>query len=155
ARVDTTFRKAKKARELSMKFTATLESYKNQMIEEAGGIDSVTGKIKHDDDINIPTRLFVENGGKRGKELKKEMAGIREELLNLLNAEDRKEAEKSLSLKVDQPMDGKSWEVAKFNQVPVVAAVTLLSKYQNDMLSAESHVVETLYNSIYENTEKV
>jgi gliding motility-associated protein GldM len=155
ARVDTTFRKAKKARELSLKFTAMLETLKKQMIEEAGGVDAVTGKIKRDDDIKIPTRLFVENQGKRGKELKKEMETIRAELLGLLNAKDRKAAEQSLSLKVDEPIDGKSWEVAKFNQVPVVAAVTLLSKYQNDMLSAEGHVVETLYNSIYEKTEKV
>src|SRR6478672_10702338 len=38
ARVDTTYRKAKKARELSLKLTNTLEDCKKKMIAEAGGI---------------------------------------------------------------------------------------------------------------------
>ena len=154
-RVDEAYSKAREVRELSMKFTSALEEYKKQMIAEAGGIDPETGKIKRDDDINIPTRLFVENDGKNGKALKKEIETTRQKLLGLLSADDRKEAEQSLSLKTDDANDGKAWEVAKFNQVPVVAAVTLLTKYQNDMLSAEGHVVEKLYNSVYATTEKV
>lgn len=155
ARVDTIYRKAKKARELSAKFTAKLEQYKKQMIAEAGGIDPETGKIKRDDDIDISTRLFVENNGRNGKELKQHIETTRVELLNLLEENDRKEAEQYLSLGIDEAKNGKPWEVANFNQVPVVAAVTLLSKYQNDMLSAEGHVVEKLYNSVYAKTEKV
>lgn len=146
--------KAEKAKVLSNKLNALLEQYKQQIIKEAGGIDAETGKIHRDDDIDIATRIFVENDGTKGKELKKEIEETRVQLLALLNDKDKNEAEKSLALKIDEPKSG-SWEYARFNHVPAVAAVTLLSKYQNDVLSAEGHVVQSLYNSINNKAEIV
>ena len=58
-------------------------------------------------------------------------------------------------MKIDKPVSDKPWEYARFNQVPVVAAVTLLTKYQNDVLSAENHVIETLYGSISSGIERI
>jgi gliding motility-associated protein GldM len=149
------FEKSKHARELSAKLYALLEQYKKQMIEEAGGIDAETGKIKRDDDINVPTLLFVENGGKKGKDLRQQIETTRAELIKLLPDNEKATVDKSLALKVDAPVGGVQWEVAKFNHVPVVAAVTLLTKYQNDLLAAESHIIETLYGSINKEMTKV
>ena len=149
------FVKAQKAKELSSKLYSLLDQYKSQMIKEAGGIDAANGKIKRDDDIDIPTRLFVENGGKAGKDLKLQIEMTRTELLSLLSAGERADAEKSLPLKTETVEKDKTWEYAKFNQVPVVAAVTLLSKYQNDLLSAESHIIETLFGDIDRDKHKV
>ena len=149
------FIKAEKAKVLSAKLYALLDQYKSQMIKDAGGIDNLSGKIKRDDDIDIATRLFVENNGKTGKDLKLKIDSTRLELLNLLDGADRAEAEKSMPLKTDEARDGKTWEYAKFNLVPVVAAVTLLSKYQNDLLSAESHIIETLFGDIDRDKHKV
>ena len=149
------FVKAEKAKVLSSRLYALLDQYKSQMIKDAGGIDNLSGKIKRDDDIDIATRLFVENNGKTGKDLKLKIDSTRLELLNLLEGADRTEAEKSMPLKTDEARDGKTWEYAKFNLVPVVAAVTLLSKYQNDLLSAESHIIETLFGGIDRDKHKV
>jgi gliding motility-associated protein GldM len=147
--------KAQRAKELSAKLYALLDQYKGQMIKDAGGIDNISGKIKRDDDIDISTRLFVENNGKAGKDLKLQIDSTRLELLKLLDMPDRAEVEKSMPLKTDEVVEGKTWEYAKFNQVPVVAAVTLLSKYQNDLLSAESHIIETLFGDIDRDKHKV
>ena len=117
------FLKSKQARTVSAKLYTLLEQYKKEMIVEAGGIDAETGKIKRDDDINVPTRMFVENGGTKGKALKQQIETTRKELLDLLPAEEQAEVEKSLSLKMDEPVASSSWEFAKFNHVPVVAAV--------------------------------
>ncbi len=149
------FEKANKARQLSQKLYALLEQYKQQMTQEAGGIDAETGKIKRDDDIDIATRLFVENNGQKGKDLKVRIETTRNELLALLDEPDRSELAKGFSLKLDAAKDGKAWEYATFNHVPVIAAVTTLSKYQNDVLAAESHIVNRLYGSIYEKSIKV
>ena len=149
------FEKSKQARAVSSKLYALLEQYKKEMIAEAGGIDTETGKIKRDDDINVPTRMFVEDGGTKGKALKQQIEITRAELLKLVPDEARTDVEKSLSLKIDAPVAGNSWEFAKFNHVPVVAAVTLLTKYQNDLLGAESHIIETLYSSIDKKQIKV
>ena len=142
------YEKSLQVKAVSAKLYTLLEQYKSEMITEAGGIDAETGKIKRDDDINVPTRMFVEDGGKKGKELKKQIEAARAELLQLVPETDRAEVDKSLSLKTDMPAGANSWEFAKFNHVPVVAAVTLLSKYQNDLLGAESYVIERLYKSI-------
>ncbi len=142
------YENAKRAHEVSAKLYNLLEQYKKEIIAEAGGIDAETGKIKRDDDVNVATLMFVEDGGKKGKELKAQIEATRAQLLTLVPGQARAGVEKSLSLKVDDPGDGNTWEYAKFNHVPVVAAVTLLNKYQNDLLGAENHVVETLYKSI-------
>jgi gliding motility-associated protein GldM len=153
ARAKGAYDKAEQAKVLSERLNNLLEQYKKQMIAEAGGIDAETGKIKRDDDLDIATRLFVENNGAKGKKLRTDIEDTRTKLLALLNDADRVEAEKSLSLKIDKPANGNTWEFAKFNQVPVVAAVTLLSKYQNDVLSAEGLVVQKLYSSIYADSD--
>jgi gliding motility-associated protein GldM len=147
--------KAERAKELSTQLYSLLAQYKTQMIAEAGGLDAITGKIKRDDDIEIATRMFVENNGRNGKDLKLRIENTRAELLKLLSDADRAEGDKLLPLKTNDVDKGKTWEYAKFNQVPVVAAVTLLSKYQNDLLSAESHVIETLFGSIDRDKHKV
>ncbi len=143
------------ARQLSSHLYDLLEQYKMQMIAEAGGVDTSTGKIRHDDDIDIATRMFVENGGKKGRELKTEIEATRQKLLALLHEPLRTGVSQSLSLKAEQNEGAKSWEYAKFNHVPVVAAVTILSKYQNDLLGAESHIIGELYNSINANIKNV
>lgn len=156
AKAKVAYEQAKQARMLSQKLYGLLEAYKQAMITEAGGIDKETGKILRDDNIDISTRLFVENNGSKGKQLKKEIESTREQLLALIADEnERKKTAEGLALKLELPRDGKAWEFATFNHVPVVAAVTTLTKYQNDVLNAENHIVESLYNSVYANTEKV
>jgi gliding motility-associated protein GldM len=156
AKAKVAFEQARKARGLSQKLYSLLEVYKQSMINEAGGIDEETGKIIRDDNIDISTRLFVENNGSKGKQLKKDIETTREQLLALIADEgERKKTAEGLALKLEQPKDGKAWEFATFNHVPVVAAVTTLTKYQNDVLNAENHIVESLYASVYANTEKV
>lgn len=147
-RAQQAYEKSQQARALSKQLNDLLEKYKQQMISEAGGIDKETGKIKRDDDINVPTHIMVENNAVNGKELKKQIIDTRTKLLALLNEADRKSIEKSLALKIDEPKGEVTWEHAKFNSVPVVAAVTLLSKYQSDVLAAEGHIVEKLYSNI-------
>lgn len=142
------YENSKKAREISSKLFDLLEQYKKEIISQAGGIDAETGKIKRDDDVNIATLMFVEDGGKKGKELKAQIESTRAELLKLVPEQDRAGVDKSLALKINEPAAGNTWEYASFNHVPVVAAVTLLNKYQNDLLGAENHVVENLYKSI-------
>lgn len=154
ARAEVAYKKAQHARELSNKLYDLLEQYKQQMITQAGGIDAETGKIKRDDDLDVSTRLFVENGGQKGKDLRLQIESTRKELIALLDEGGKKNAEQSLALKVDE-VPGKTWEYAKFNQVPVVAAVTVLSKIQNDLLSAEGNVIENLYGSVYKEVDKV
>lgn len=147
-RAQEAYEKSQQVRTLSKQLNDLLEKYKQQMIAESGGIDEETGKIKRDDDVNVPTHIMVENNAANGRLLKQQIIDTRNKMLALLSEKDRKAIEPSLALKIDEPKDGVTWEHAKFNSVPTVAAVTLLSKYQSDVLAAEGHIVERLYANI-------
>lgn len=156
-RAQEAYEKSQQVRVLSKQLNDLIEKYKQQMIAESGGIDAETGKIKRDDDVNVPTHIMVENNAANGRQLKQQILNTRNKMLALLNDKDRKAIEPTLALKIEEPkQEGVTWEHAKFNSVPTVAAVTLLSKYQSDVLAAEGHIVERLYGSINgENVEVV
>ncbi len=42
----------------------------------------------------------------------------------------------------------KTWERANFEQLPLVAAITMLTKFKTDVLNAESDVINTLLNQV-------
>ena len=61
--------KAQKAKKISADLTALLEQYKVEIIKQAKGIDPETDDIVERDNIDVATRMFVEEGAgvKRGK----------------------------------------------------------------------------------------
>jgi gliding motility-associated protein GldM len=145
--------KAEAAQRISKALYDRLEQYKQQIIKEAGGTDPATGQLVHNDDIDIATRLFVEQA--EGKKLKADIEQARQQLLALPADADRGSFASSIPLQTEEPKDGLSWEFHKFNHVPAVAAVTLLSKYQNDVLASENQLVEYFYSKIDYDKHKV
>jgi gliding motility-associated protein GldM len=153
------FDKAQKAKKLAADLNALLQQYKDSMIAEAKGYDPETGEIEERDNIDIATRTFVEErsktkeGKQKGKDLQDQINKTRQELLNLVDEKDR--ANFKLPLTTDLPKgkpgeDKKTWEFATFNHVPVTAAVTILTKFQNDVVSSEGAVIEYLIKKIGE-----
>jgi hypothetical protein len=71
------------------------------------------------------------------------------------DANERKEIEKILNLDTKSTEPNKPWEYNQFNHMPAVAAITVLSKYQNDLKNVEAKILENLYKSIDEADYKV
>ncbi|MBS1686397.1 MAG: gliding motility protein GldM [Bacteroidetes bacterium] len=138
--------KAQEVRKVSMALYDRLEAYKQQVIKEAGGFNKETGQLISNDNIDIATRIFVEE--KHGKELKEDILRTSQQLLAIAPESERRELEAAMPLLIEEPKDAQSWEFHKFNHVPTVAAVTLLSKYQNDILATENQLVEHFYKQI-------
>ena len=61
--------KAQEAKKISKEIFDQIEAYKAEIIKEAKGIDPESGDIVQRDNIDVATRIFVENGGKKGKDL--------------------------------------------------------------------------------------
>ncbi|MCS6934478.1 MAG: hypothetical protein NZM35_04910 [Chitinophagales bacterium] len=149
---------AQEAKKISNELYKLLQTYKDTMIAEAGGIDPETGDIVGRDNIDIATRLFVEErsktkeGKQKGKDLQEKIMQTRNKLLSFIDEKDR--ANFKLPLIAEEPKakggEKKSWEFATFNHVPVTAAVTILSKFQNDVISSEGAVIEYLIKKIGE-----
>ncbi|MFN8285265.1 MAG: GldM family protein [Chitinophagales bacterium] len=142
--------KAQKAKKISADLNALLEGYKTDIIKQAKGIDPETGDIVERDNIDIATRMFVEEGAgvKRGRELQQKLLDARKELLALSDNAVK------ISLDAQTPKkkgeEGAKWEYLTFSHVPTTAAVTILSKFQNDVISSEGAVVEYLIKKIGE-----
>jgi len=148
------FDKAQQAKVVATELYDLLEKYKKTIIEQAK-INPETGDLEQRDNVDIPTKLFVEEGEgiKNGKGLQKKIVETREKLLSLIDEKDR--ANFSLSLNGEVPKlkgteKNATWEFATFNHVPATAALTILSKFQNDAKSAEGAVIEYLIKKIGE-----
>jgi len=145
--------KAQLARKYSADLNQLLEKYKKDVIAEAK-IDPETGDLEQRDNIDIATRMFVEEGEgiKRGNALQQQILDTRKKLIDLLDEKDK--ANFNFPLNAEKPKlkgdASASWAFATFNHVPATAALTILSKFQNDVVSSEGIVAEYLIKKIGE-----
>jgi gliding motility-associated protein GldM len=110
------------------------------------------------DNLDIATRIMIEE--KEGPKLKARLEKYRSDLLGLLNdpnmkildADTRKQFENSIQLNLAPPKvqdkSNKAWEAAYFHMVPTVAAVTILSKFQNDVRTTENKAVAFCHQQV-------
>lgn len=128
-----------------------IESQKAQIIKEAGGdINNPEKKFKESDQ-ETATRIMVGKGG--GKELLKKLGDYKTAVL-AVDPEIKAKFENSLPINLDKPVTqskaNKTWEAAYFNMVPTVAALTILSKFQNDIKTTENRIVQECHNKVGE-----
>lgn len=146
--------KAQKAKKIGTELNALLETYKKEIVKQAGGIDPETDDILERDNIDVATRMFVEEGPgvKRGRELQQKILDARKNLLALVDDKDRANFKIALDAKTPKKKgeEGAKWEYLTFSHVPATAAITILSKFQNDVVSSEGAVIEYLIKKIGE-----
>jgi len=126
-----------------------LQSLKDQILKEAGANYAKGDSSYKDDNLDIATRIMVEKGA--GKELLKRLIDYKTKVLNEA-PEIGKEFANSLPINITKPKTtskgNNSWEAAYFRMVPTVAALTILSKFQNDVKTAENKVVTFCHEQV-------
>jgi gliding motility-associated protein GldM len=140
---------AANAQKLSADMATYLESLKGDLKKEAD-LKLIDGKESYrEDNLDASTRLFETNG--KGKQLEDKLKQYREAMLNL-HPDIRKEFEKTLpiDLTVPKSQEGttKDFTQTYFHMTPTVAALTMLSKFQNNVKNAENQVVTFAHNQI-------
>ena len=110
------------------------------------------GKMVEDfklDGLDASTRIFETEG--KGKEFEAKLSAYKTALL-ALDPDIRKEFEKTLPIDVTPPpsMEGhvKDFTASYFHMTPTIAALTMLSKFQNNIKNAENQVVTYCHNQI-------
>lgn len=139
--------KAEQVKAQTSSLVTYIDSLKAKIIAESGGVDD-SGQIKRMDDLDAPSRV-MENW-KNGPELKKRMETLRDNLLAYYKPGEREAAAKVFPLRIDEPPKGskKDWSQLNFDMVPSIAALTILSKFQNDVKNSEAQVIDYLYGQI-------
>lgn len=153
-RTEPYYNKALEANKESNELYKYIEDIKQQMIQEADGIDKETGEIAQAKDTDIPTRMMIENG--KGAELQNKINQTREDLIAILrkanlSSQTLKTIQKDMVLKAEDPVDdreNRDWATYRFQSVPVAAAVTLLTKVQNDVKNTQADIIDRLLKAI-------
>jgi gliding motility-associated protein GldM len=145
------FPKAQQVATTSKALYDYIGTLKSKIFTEAGGNPNDPTVKWKEDNLDIVTRLMVKGG--EGKKLFAALTKYKTDILGIDSAI-KTEFEKSLQIDLSNPpgQDGKTkaWDVAYFNMVPTVAGLTILSKFQNDIKTAENKVVAFCHTKVGE-----
>ena len=138
--------KALTAQDLSLKMATYIDDLKQQLKQGAGLKED--GSFK-EDNLDASTRLFETKG--KGSELEKKLMEYKEAMLNI-DSSIRNQFANNFPVTVEVPkgQEGKvrSFTSTYFHMTPTVAALTMLSKFQNNVKNAENQVVTYCHNQI-------
>ena len=152
-KVQPSWEKAMQIQTQSNELCEQLQNYKLDLVKIADGPEGRLDSIQKKDNIDVAAQLMIVGG--EGKELKKQISEYREHILNMIPVKDsifKHAIAETLNTKnppKKKPDDpAYTWESQQFAHIPLVGAVTLLSKLQTDIRSVESDVVKYLFNQI-------
>ena len=126
-----------------------IQGLKDQILTAAGGKPGDPSKNFKEDNLDIATRIMVEKGA--GKQLFNMLGQYKK---NVLAVDPAIQTAFANSLQIDltapptKNKGNKSWESAYFRMVPTVAAMTILSKFQNDVKTTENKLVSFCHEQV-------
>lgn len=143
--------KSQKVKEMSNKLYDLADELKLAIVKEADGADGDVRNIRNKEDLEAAAQVMLAPGRGRGKELYDAINAYRSAMLEMVTDYKQKKLIAS-NLTTEIPKDatamGKNWQEYMFESMPTAAAVTLLSKLQNDVRYAEGAVLHTLVSNI-------
>ncbi len=143
--------KAQTAQKLTADLNNYINSLKSEILAGAGFNPAENGDSTFkEDNQDVATRIMVEEG--KGKDLynklsqyKTQLAAIDPALSVQINNALR---QIDLSVPPSNTKGNETWEAAYFRMVPTVAAITMLSKFQNDLKTTENRVVSLFHEQV-------
>ena len=143
--------KSQKVKKMSDNLYNLVDELKQAIVVEADGKDGDVQNIRNKEDLEAANQVMLAPGRGRGQELYEAINAYRASLLPMLTSPRQKKLIVSnLTTEVPENVQtmGKNWQEYMFEAMPAAAAVTLLSKLQNDVRYAEGEVLHTLVQNI-------
>ncbi|MDR0835790.1 MAG: gliding motility protein GldM, partial [Tannerella sp.] len=135
-----------------------INDLKLRIVQEADGKNGDINKIEHKDDLEASSRIMLAPVVGEGKKLKEKIEGYRGFVGEMIDDPYKKKMFESV-LSTEAPDKGGiiqvSWENALFENMPVAAAITLLTKMQSDIRFVEGEVLSTLITNVDEKDYRV
>jgi gliding motility-associated protein GldM len=145
------FAKATHVKNMSDSLFNYAQSLKEQIVREADGKDGNVHNIDNKDDLEAASYVMLAPGTGQGRHLFNAINAYRENILRMVtDPSQRNIIKNNLSTAVPHGIKslGKNWQEYMFENMPVAAAITLLSKLQSDVRYAEGEVLHTLVANI-------
>ena len=127
-----------------------LQELKVRIVKEADGKDGNVNDIVHKDDVEASSQIMLSPVTGEGKKLKRSIDNYRKFLGELVTDPAKtKVLEASLNTEsVRSGLTTRSWQESLFENMPVAAAVTMLTKLQSDVRYAEGEALNYLLSSV-------
>jgi gliding motility-associated protein GldM len=145
--------KADQARALSADMDKYIEDLKKQLKVESGLTMKDGVEDFKEDNLEASTRLMGKDQKGEGKKLLAKLTDYRNKMLAII-PEMKAEFDKSFPLDVSVPkapagtLGDRDWETAYFHMTPTIAALTILSKFQNDVKNTEAQIVDYCHSKV-------
>ena len=151
AKVKEWYEKAQYVRGMSDSLYNLAEELKEAIVRKSDGKDADVNNIHNREDLEASTQVMLAPGTGRGEELYKAINSYRDRIVRMVTDKEKKEIITS-NLDTEVPTQakvlGKNWQEYSFENMPTAAAVTLLTKLQNDVRYAEGEVLHNLISNV-------
>lgn len=128
-----------------------IQELKNRIVKKSDGKDGNPEHIKRPDDLNAAYEVMFERGKNDATRLKNNIDAYRQYIISLVaNPSIKNIIENNLNTEPSQKAkeNKQTWEESLFWRMPTAAAITLLTKIQNDIRYAEGEVLNDLIKNI-------
>ena len=145
------FQKATEVKRMSDSLYNFAQELKVEIVREADGANGDIHNIDRKEDLEAASQVMLAPGTGKGKKLFDAINSFRERILTMVADENQKKIiANNLTTKLPKTAKamGKNWQEYMFEDMPVAAAVTLLTKLQSDVRYAEGEVLHTLVSNI-------
>lgn len=145
------FEKAKQVKDMSDALYNFAQELKVAIVKEADGKNGDVSNIKNKENLEAAGIVMLAPGTGKGKKLYRELNRYRDRILELVTDEHQKKiiaSNFSTQVPKSEKYLGKNWQEYMFENMPVAAAVTMLSKIQSDVRYAEGEVLHNLVANI-------
>lgn len=140
--------KSTEVRNEAQRIYLIIDSLKHEIVVKADGRDANVDDIQNREDLEAAAVIMLNPATRKGAKLRGEIDKFRQYVISLVpDSTKRISINAALStepFKVKGVALPQSWEESKFENQPVVAAITLLTKLQNDVRYAEGEALSTL-----------
>ena len=151
AKVKEWFDKAQYVKKISDSLYNYAEELKVRIVKQADGEDGDVANVENKEDLEAASYVMLAPRRGEGERLYNSINSFREQIVGMLTDEAQKKIiADNLSTQVPNKPGtlGKNWQEYMFENMPVAAAVTLLSKLQSDVRYAEGEVLHSLVSNI-------
>lgn len=143
--------KAQYVKQISDSLYNFAEELKIRIVQQTDGKDGDVRNIRNKEDLEAASTVMLAPRRGEGENLYNAINSFRERIVGMVTNDTQKKII-SDNLSTDVPNKalalGKNWQEYMFENMPVAAAVTLLSKLQSDVRYAEGEVLHTLSANI-------
>ncbi len=139
-------------RKHSTELYAQIEELKKAIAQKADGKDGDYNNLINNDDLEAASVTMLNPSTRLGEKLRGSIDGFREYVIQLIPDSSKRSAVLEMLNTTVKNAPGTvgptSWEQKMFENMPAVAAVTMLTKLQNDVRQAEGEALSHLITSV-------